>query len=231
MVQRQVVRKATIELASDDVNAAFLKAAHLISEAEGEYVEQSSISGSGVEAAANLTLRVSARRLSDVLNELRKLGDVRSEHGEGRDVTGQVVDVEARLRNERRIETELLELLDKRPDAPLTEILELRETLGEIRQRIEELTTRREQLDRLVSLATILVIIRATDATARSSIEGIGAYLTDSLAGAWRAGLVFLVDTVAVVFRVLIGGLVWWVLLVTIVVLARQHRRRARSRA
>jgi hypothetical protein len=108
---RHVIQKATIELRTDDVRSAFLKTQHLISVASGEYVENSSLSGSGRDAYASLTLRIAVDRLSDVLNELRQLGEVTSEQLVGEDVTAQVVDLEARLRNEQRVETELLELL------------------------------------------------------------------------------------------------------------------------
>jgi hypothetical protein len=98
--ERHVVRKATIELVTDDVAAVFVKCTQLLSEAHGEFIESSSLSGSGIDAKANLTLRVAASRLSAVLNDLRGMGTVRSEDSRGEDVTSQVVDIEARLRNE-----------------------------------------------------------------------------------------------------------------------------------
>ena len=67
-IDRQVIRKATIELRTDDVRATFLKAAQLISEANSEYTEASSLTGSGDKARANITLRVAVDRLSIVLN-------------------------------------------------------------------------------------------------------------------------------------------------------------------
>jgi hypothetical protein len=106
--ERHVVRKATIELVTEDVAALFVRCTQLLSEAHGEFIESSSLSGSGIEARANLTLRVATSRLSQVLNDLRQLGTVRSEESRGEDVTSQVVDIEARLSNERRIEAESL---------------------------------------------------------------------------------------------------------------------------
>ncbi|MBU0617402.1 MAG: DUF4349 domain-containing protein, partial [Planctomycetes bacterium] len=209
---RQIVRKATVELLTDDVRAVFLKAAMILSEADGEYVQVSSITGSGETAQASLTLRVAADRLSDVLNALRELGEVRSEQVAGQDVTAQVVDLEARLRNEQRVETELLDLLEKRNDAPLKEILELRTTLSNVRGEIERLTAQRHQLGRLVSLATVLVIIR-TDKTQPTDFS-IAGYFGDGVTRAWRRGLIFLADTFGVLLSVLVGGLIWWILLV-----------------
>src|ERR1051326_7778127 len=89
---RQVVRKATIELTSDDVRGTFAKAAHLASEAGGEYVENSSLTGEGKTAQGNLTLRVAATRLGALMTSLRELGVVKAENTTGEDVTAQVVD-------------------------------------------------------------------------------------------------------------------------------------------
>jgi hypothetical protein len=225
-LDRQVIRKATIELAAKDVRAAFLKASLLISEARGEYIQDSGLSDMGHRLEGNLTLRVAADRLSEVLNELRQLGEVRSERNTGEDVTGQVVDLEARLHNEQRVEAELLQLLERRKDAPLKEILELRDSISGVRQTIEQLTAQREKLSRLVSLATVLVIIRPADAPPVTEY-GLWARFADHIERAASKGLLFLFDTLSAILSVLIGGLVWWVLLVVAILVVRAHRRRA----
>ena len=226
---RQVIRKATIELLAGDVRAVFLKAGLIINEAAGEYIEDSALTGTGKEAQANLTLRVDAGRLDKVLNTLRDLGEVRSERVEGQDVTAQVVDVEARLRNEQRVETELLQLLEKRQDAPLKEVLELRDKIGQIRQEIERLTAQRDRLGRLVALATVLVIIRPSDAPVHDD-AGLLAYFSGVCKSSWTAGVRFLADSLATLLSLLIGGLVWWVLLIVAILLVRRYLRR-RSQA
>ena len=226
---RHVVRKATIEILTDDVRAVFLKAGQLTSEAMGEFVESSSLSGSGEEARASMTLRVAVDRLSAVLNDLRRLGTVRSEESHGEDVTTRAVDLEARSRNERRIEAELLELVEKREDAPLKELLELRRRLNEVRESIETLTAHRERLDRLVALATVLVIIRPQDAPEEGPQAGLGRYFSEKIGGAWAGGLRFLADSIGVGLRVLVGGMMWWLLLGVAALGLRQHRRQVRQ--
>ncbi len=225
-INRQVIRKATIELLTDDVRATFLKATQLLSEARSEYLEGSSMTGTGDEMQASLTLRVAADRLSDVLNQLRQLGEVRAEDSHGEDVTSQVVDLDARLRNERRIETELLELLDRRDGAPLKEILQVRSRINEVRQSIERLTAQQQRISRLVSLATILVIIRAEDTPQPKPVSDLGKYFSENVGASWKSGLRFLSDTIASLLRVLVGGVIWWVLLtVAILAITRHHRQ------
>lgn len=224
---RHVVRKATIELETDDVRALFLKAAQLVSEAGGEYVESSSLTGSGRDAQANLTLRVRADRLSDVLNALRQLGTVESEQLSGEDVTAQVVDLEARLRNEQRVEAELLDLLESRQDAPLREILDLRQHLNIVRMSIERLAAQRQRIGRLVTLATVLVIIRPDDAPPEPK-AGLGHYFGNRMLASWGGGLRLLTNTMAGALRLLVGGLLWWVILLIVLLRVRQYVRQQR---
>ncbi len=225
---RHVVRKASIEFKTTDVRAAFLKASMIPNAALGEYVEDSSVTGEGASVAANLTLRVTAERLPDVLNQVRELGTVTSEQVRGEDVTAQVVDVESRLRNERRIEQELLELLEKREDAPLKDILELRTKLSEVRGEIERMEGQRANLDRLVSLATVLVLIRPADAPAPAPEKSsILSHLGDSFSAAWRTGVEFLIDSSAAIVRIGLGGLIWWIIAIAAIVTARRYFRRA----
>jgi hypothetical protein len=231
-LERQVIRKATIELKAQDVRAVFLKASQLLSEARGEYIQDSSLTGEGAHTEANLTLRIAAERLPEVLNELRQLGEVRSEKIAGEDVTSQVVDLQARLRNEQRVEAELLNLLESRKNSPLKEILELRSSISGVRQTIERLTAQRDRFGRLVSLATVLVIIRPADAPAPPPPKtGLWSHFGDAFQRACENGTLFLVNTLAGLVSVLIGGLVWWVLLIVAILIVRAYRRRTRPSA
>lgn len=219
---RQVIRRATIEIKSGDVRAVFLKAQQLLKPDRGEFIQESGIRGEGENTTAELTIRVEASRLSEFLNELRVLGDVQSEVLSGDDVTTQMVDLEARLRNEQRVEAEVLKLLESRQDASLEEILKLRQSLGEIRARIEQMTGQREQMRRLVSLATVLVIIRTGDAPASPATSQWTAFV-DSLSSAWHGGVHYLGQVVAFIVRVLVGGLIFWIALAGVVVYIRRR--------
>ena len=214
---RMVIRKATIELSTLDVRTAFSKAQLLLRPEVGEFAEGSTLTGEGPTARAQLTLRVAADRLSAVLTQLRDLGKVTQENSTGDDVTTQAVDLDARLRNERRVETELLQLLESRKDAPLKEILDLRENLSRIRGEIEQLQGRRDTLGRQVSLATILVIIQAEAKPVEpEKPAGPSAFLNDagkSFTTAFTSGAKTLIGSLAFLAELAIGGAFWWTLL------------------
>lgn len=230
---RFVIRKANIDIQTPDVRAAFAKASYLISDVGGEFVENSSLTGEGRALQANLTLRVGAARLSEVLNKLRELGVVKSESTSGEDVTTQVVDVEARIRNEQRVEKELLELLESRKDAPLKDVLDLRNSLSSVRESIERLIGQRDRLGRMVSLASILVVIRSElkdEMPDPADSQGIGAYFRRNMSDAWRSSLRYLVDCVSNIVGLLIGGMIWWAAAVAMAIAALRWRRRLSAR-
>lgn len=229
---RLVARKASIDLAVADVRAAFAKAAFLVSEAGGEFVEDSTITGEGERAQANLTLRIRAERLSQILGQLRELGIVVQETSRGEDVTDQAVDLDARLRNEQRIETELAQLLAGREDAPLKDIMEVRDSLSRVRENIERLTAQRDRLSRMVSLSTVLVVIRheaAVRLPETAKPDGLGAYFAKVMANAWRNATRALADTAAFIVTVVVGGAVWWVIAAIVGIAAIRWRVRARA--
>lgn len=226
---RQIVHKASIDLMTNDVRGVFHKVIQLLSEAKGEFVQDSSLTGTGNEASGSITLRVTAARLSEVMQGLRELGVVQQERIGGEDVTSQVVDLDARLANERRIEAELLELIGSRKDAPLKEIMEARDALGSIRERIEKMTAEQQRLGKLVALATVLVSIRADPTPAKPpepAAESPWSKAGKVFESAWARGVENLLHSGGWVLSFLIGN-AFWILAVAAAFLAyRQSQRR-----
>lgn len=229
---RFVIRKSTLDLTTTEgVRGAFAKAGLVVSEALGEYIENSSLTGEGPTAYATLTLRITSTRLSEALNQFRALGTVVTEAATGQDVTDTAVDLDARIRNEQRIEKELLALIDKRPDTPLKDLMEIRAQLTGVRGQIESLIGQRERLGRMVSLATVLVTIRPADAAAPEAAQpaGIGEYFKASVESSWRTSVQALVDTAAFFIRVIVGGIIWWALAAISFTVALRAYRRSKS--
>ncbi|MBC7773312.1 MAG: DUF4349 domain-containing protein [Pyrinomonadaceae bacterium] len=226
---RHVILKATIELATKDVPATFAKANLVINESLGEFIERSVLRRDTGANSSEIVLRVSASRLGAVLTQLRQFGTVTSESAGGDDVTDRVVDLEARLRNERRIESELLKLLDSRAGSSLEDVLKLRTELSGVRLSIERLDGQMLQLGRSVSLATVLVLIRPDGALAQpmSLTTGLGEYFTKTMSKAWTSGMKGLADSVSLFVENLLAGLVWWIVLLIFGVLGFALLKRA----
>ncbi len=207
---RSVARRATVELRVADVRTTVLKARQLVSEARGEYVETANVHSSSGSPQAELVLRVEASRLESVLSDLRELGEVLSERIDAEDVTDRIVDLDARLANDRRVEQELLNLLSNRENDKLDDILAVRRELASVRQQIERLTAQRDQIGALVHLSRIAVAMTGSDSPEPQG--GLWSGFVDDLGRALGDGLTVLLATVTGLVRVLVGGLPWFAL-------------------
>lgn len=206
---------------------AFLKAQHATNPALGEFVEDSKITGEGPAAAADLTLRIASTRLAAALDELRALGVVVSEISSGDDVTNQAVDLDARLRNERRVEEEILQLLDTRKDAPLPDVLKLRDSLTTIRGSIERMDAQRATLTRMVDLSTIIIFLRPDAAApAVPPSKGFVSDLTEQTSIALAQGSRRLAGSLAWTIERAVGGALTWATLALLTILGIGITRR-----
>ena len=142
-------------------------------------------SGSGDKRSATLTLRVPAARFNDALRQLRDLdAEVVSSNVDGKDVTDQFVDLQARLRAKQAEEQRYLALMSRADK--IDDILKLDNVLAQTRTQIEQLTgqvnsirTRTQYATISVSVATATVVIPPTPVTgwdpARSAALAVAA--------------------------------------------------------
>jgi hypothetical protein len=90
------------------------------------------------------------------LNELRKLGQPKEESQNSADVTGQYVDLVARLSNARNTEQRLLTLLRDRT-GNLKDVVAAEGEIARVRESIERMEAERKNFDNKVQYATIQV--------------------------------------------------------------------------
>lgn len=234
VIERAVVRKASMRLRVPEVRLAFARVQDIASESRGEYVQDAQLTGEGEKAVATITLRVAATRLSQAMNDLRTLGVVADESVRADDVTDQMVDLEARLKNERNVEAELANLLKTRSNSRLSEVLELRTSLNNVRQSIERLTAQRDRLGRLVALSSIQVSLEHESAERRgyATAPTLTDDLTSTLRKAFRSAVRGLIDSVGLIITVAIGGAIVWIPLIiaAVIFLRRRKGRVARGR-
>ncbi len=226
---RQVVHKSVLELQTLEVRNTYLKILFLPSQASGEFIQDSALAGGDPPTSANLTLRITSARLPAVLQQLRELGKITSETSTGEDVTDRLIDLGARLRNEERIETELLELIATRKDSQLKDILDVREQLARVRGTIEQLRAQQAAAQKSVSLATILIVIRAAPEAPKPPPPEAG--FTDRLSDAAKDGLKSAGNSVISLSRGVIAGLPWWTALAIgttgLIILRRRLQKQA----
>ena len=120
------------------------------------FVLSTSIEGQD-SRTGTLVIRVPSDRFEEFVNEVKDLGDVRSESISGQDVTQEFVDLEARLRNLRAQEAVLLRLFDKASTVAAT--IRVQSELGRVQLESEQLQGRLRYLEDQTSLATLSITV------------------------------------------------------------------------
>ena len=152
----QVVKTASLRLGiahgsfEDKVGEA-----HAVADSYAGFVVESFASqGSGKRIAeGSLVLRIPAESYDSALSRLRELGKVESLEESGQDVSKEFVDLNARIRQLRAVEAQLLELLQRADDVPAA--LAVQNQLSQVQLDLEQARGRLQYLDNRVAYATI----------------------------------------------------------------------------
>ena len=161
--ERMIVRTASMSMVVEDTDEA-LRELHALAKLHDGYIADSNRWLVDDDTPmANVTLRVPAESLDEVLDVIRGMAiKVESENISGQDVTEEYTDIQARLGNLEAAEEELLALLTEAREMrwKAEDILAVHRELTAIRQQIESLKGRSQYLERMTALATITVSIR-----------------------------------------------------------------------
>lgn len=157
----RIIRTGTIDLEVRDVPSSVTAARDGI-RALGGYVGGSSTRTDGDTPIASVTYRIPVERWEDALDLLRRVdGDgtkVVTEQTEAVEVTGQVIDLEARIRNLRASETALQAIAAQATRIP--DVLEVHAQLTQVRGEIEVLSGQLAALEDRAALATLTATFR-----------------------------------------------------------------------
>ena len=161
---RQIIANANISLVVKETETAMAGVEQIASDLGG-YLSDVELSKGRYdqteELRGSMTLRVPSDNLEEALERLQALAtDVHYLNIERQDVTDQYSDLDARLRNLRATETELLALLTEvreRPNAKVEDILAVHRNLTQIREEIETLQGRKNLLDNQIGFSTVRV--------------------------------------------------------------------------
>ncbi|MEU4740573.1 DUF4349 domain-containing protein [Actinosynnema sp. NPDC023658] len=209
--ERQLVRSAAVDLRAPDATAALGEVKDLVV-AEGGYSAQER----SQPDRASVTLKVPGDRLDPVLAAIGRLDGVEVTRRElqTEDVTEQVVDVEARLANQRASVERVRGLLDRATST--SEITDIEAELTKRQSELESLQRRYETLKGQTAMSTLTIAISETGAPAAVPEEK---NFLSALAGGWDAlvgafGWLLVVLGGVLPFAVVLGlptfGYLWW---------------------
>jgi len=161
--ERLVVKRAEMRISVADPAEAMRTVVQWAESMQGYVVNSNqwnSTSDGQTYINASVMVRVPAERLDEMMQKVRDLAadpktGVLSETVTGEDVTAEYVDSQARLRNLKAAEAQLVELLDQAPDLEYT--LDIFRELTEIRSQIEVLEGRIKYLEESAALSALSV--------------------------------------------------------------------------
>lgn len=159
---RKVVRSAELSIEVSSPAAAETQVSALV-ERLGGYVASSErhvSADEGAQAASRvqLSLRVPAQHLEQALRDIKRLGGgAQTEKIGSEDVTDEYIDVDARITNQKRLETQLASLLTQA--SKVDDALKVHQELTTVRTEIDRLEGRRRFLETETSLAKISLTI------------------------------------------------------------------------
>ena len=184
----------------------------------GGYISGSQQSGTGDQPMASVTYRFPADRWEDALDAIRglstKLIDLRTSTDE---VTGQVVDLGARIDNLRATEAALQAIMAKA--VKIQDILDVQNQLTEVQGQIEELTAQQTHLKDQASMSTLAVTYQLPPVpVANETAKGWDAGAELDRAAASLIGLAQGLATVGIWFAVVVLPVLVLVLIAVLLV-------------
>ena len=151
-----------------------------------------------------LVVRIPATQFGVALEEIRKLANnLREENVTGQDVTEEFIDLEARIKTQRALELQFLEIMKQA--RKVEDALEVQRQIADVRTDIEKLEGRKRFLENRASLSTITINIEAPRPMVAVSTTGFGRELRDSVSDAIDVGsavILFLIRFVIVMIPI-----------------------------
>src|SRR4051794_4538888 len=150
----KIVRTGSLQLTVADVAKALTSGRDAIRNLGG-YIGASQQERNDDRTVASVTYRIPVARWEDALDGLRQLGTEVGEKTDATEVTGQIVDLAARIRNLKASETALVTYAQQAPK--VADLLEIQARLTDTRGEIERLTAQEAQLQDQSAMATLTV--------------------------------------------------------------------------
>lgn len=162
-INRKIIRNAEVTVETDVPEDGLRKIA-AIAESKGGFIVTTEVRQQGAGASndsktVTVVARIPAAQFEATVEEIRKIGNrVIQEKQTGQDVTEEFIDLEARIRTKKALETQFLEIMKQA--RTVSDALEVQKQIAAVRTEIEQLEGRRRFLENQSSLSTITVTLQ-----------------------------------------------------------------------
>jgi len=214
----QLIRRAELSLVVDTIQDAKSEVETLLQQNQGDLLQfqSSRPTAPGSRQTAVLIVRIPQAQLDAVLAKLVELGTVKRQLITAEDVSDQLVDLDARLRNLRRTEQSLLDILQR--SGSVGDVLKVTQELSNVRQTIEQIDAQLTNLKNQVAFSTITLELEEARSATPPVTQSVPLQLRETWNDATRTmgefslGLVKTVIWLAVYapYLAVFGGLSVW---------------------
>jgi len=161
---RKIIRDANLTIEVNSTTEAQLRITSIAESNGGFVVASEAKQHENADPAKRtmdikLVVRVPSTQFNSALEQIQKLAsNVTQQNVSGQDVTEEFIDLEARIKTQKALELQFLEIM-KRANK-VTDALEVQRQIAEVRTEIEKLEGRKRFLENRSSLSTITINIQ-----------------------------------------------------------------------
>ena len=184
-VERKIIRNAEITMEVPSTTDTQHKVTS-IAEANGGFVvtseakQRENVDPAQRTLDIKLVVRVPSTQFGVTFDEIKKLAsNMPQENVSGQDVTEEFIDLEARIKTQKALELQFLEIM--RQANKVADALEVQRQIADVRTDIEKLEGRKRFLENRASLSTITVNIQTPKPAIAVTVPGFGQNLRDAV--------------------------------------------------
>jgi hypothetical protein len=173
---RKVIQNAEMTIESDKPNDGQQKIG-VIAEKHGGFVviseskHNEAASQNVASTVVNVVVRVPAQKFQATIDEIRAVGGrILHEKSSGQDVTEEYIDLEARIRTKRALESQFLGIMKQ--TRSVSDAMEVQSQLADVRTEIERLEGRRRFLENQSALSTINITLHTPTPVVAAATRG-----------------------------------------------------------
>lgn len=161
----QIAREGKMTLFASDVESAISRISSIARQQDGDVLALDATSAAdSVPGAAHLTIRVPATHFDASMQAVAGIGKVRDRSISANDLSGDISDSSARLKNLRRTESDIRKIMDR--SGSVSQVLDAENQLSQVREQIEQLQASLQSMQTRVVYSTIDVDVQSEVAAA-----------------------------------------------------------------
>ncbi len=213
---RKVIKTADVDVDVEDLDQAQEQIVDLVDRVGG-FISSLTVNEHSTYTTSEIIARVPSASFREVYEAAKALGDVTYDRIGGQDVTEQYANLEIAIENKQALAGRLRELASK--SGSVSDLLQVERELSRVRGEIEQLQGQLRRLKDQVAFSTLTLSL--TERGEAPVEEAEGWRLGYHFRGALRTLVRSAQGLVTWLIHVVVGGLLWWVLLLIAVLAIR----------